>query len=165
MKLSTKQLTLYGVMAALTCVVTMFLSIPSFNTGGYLNLGDGVIMLTSFLFGPWAGACVGSIGSALADLLKGYVVYAPITFVVKGLEGLFAGLIYVNLRKTNMARALAGCIAGAWMAIGYAAAETFMYGFAGAIKEIPSNLAQGWVGALIAFILTIPLARMLKTEK
>ncbi|MBR7188906.1 MAG: ECF transporter S component, partial [Clostridia bacterium] len=51
---STFRIVLVALFAALTCVATMFLRIPS-PTGGYLNLGDGIALLSAFLLGPWLG--------------------------------------------------------------------------------------------------------------
>ena len=61
-----------ALMAALACVATMVIRVPS-PTGGYMNLGDTVVLLGAFLLGPWYGALAGGIGSALADVLSGYM--------------------------------------------------------------------------------------------
>ena len=39
---------------------------------GYAHLGDSVILITAYLFGPVVGALAGGIGSAMADILTGY---------------------------------------------------------------------------------------------
>ena len=48
---STFKLVLTSLFAALTCVATMFLRIPS-PLSGYLNLGDGFALMAAFLLGP-----------------------------------------------------------------------------------------------------------------
>ena len=70
----TRALVMTGLFAALGCVATLVLQIPS-PTGGYLNLGDTVVILGAYLLGPALGAAAGGVGPALADLLSGYTVY------------------------------------------------------------------------------------------
>ena len=70
----TRMLVQAGALAALSCAATMVLRIPS-PTGGYLNLGDAVVLLGAYLLGPAWGALAGGIGPALADLLAGYAAY------------------------------------------------------------------------------------------
>ena len=78
----TRMLVQAGALAALGCAATMVLRIPS-PTGGYLNLGDAVVLLGAYLLGPAWGALAGGIGPALADLLAGYAAYVPATLVIK----------------------------------------------------------------------------------
>ena len=66
----TKRLVLTGLFAAMGCVATMVLMVPS-PTGGYMNLGDAVVLLGAYLLGPVWGAVAGGVGPALADLLSG----------------------------------------------------------------------------------------------
>ena len=44
-----------GLFAALGCVATMVLQVPSPN-GGYMNLGDAVVILGAWLLGPAVAA-------------------------------------------------------------------------------------------------------------
>ena len=72
--------------AALIFVLTKFVSIP---TGiGYVHLGDAAIYLAAaFLPTPYAMAAAG-IGGAMSDLVGGYFVYIPVTFIIKALLAL-----------------------------------------------------------------------------
>ena len=129
-----KTLIRYSVLMALTTVMTMAIHIPTVNTNGYLNLGDMVIFIAALTMGKKAGFIVGGIGSAMADLLLGYTHYAPITLIVKGLEGYIAGIIL----ERNIGRKrpiIATTIGGIFMAFGYFVAEIFMYG-KGAVASI-----------------------------
>ena len=47
----TRMLVMAGLFAALGCVATMVLQVPS-PTGGYMNLGDTVVLLGAYLLGP-----------------------------------------------------------------------------------------------------------------
>ena len=80
---------LCGVFAALVFIGTQ-IRIPT--AIGYINLGDGVILIASYFIGP-AAFFPGAIGSALSDLIAGYPMYIAPTFLIKGLMGLVAALI------------------------------------------------------------------------
>lgn len=151
-EMNTKTITRMAILMALTTVMTMVVHIPTFGTNGYLNLGDMVVFLSAMMLGRKGGFIVGGLGSGLADMLLGYTHYAPITFIVKGLEGYIAGrLLETKLgQKTPI---IATTIGGIWMAFGYYFAETFMYGAKAAIASIPGNLLQGIIGAITAVLL------------
>ena len=59
-----RTLILAAMFAALTCVATMIIHIPS-PIGGYFNLGDCMVLLSAFVLGPVWGTAAGGIGSAL----------------------------------------------------------------------------------------------------
>ena len=61
----TRMVVMAAAFAALACVATMVVKVPS-PTGGYMNLGDTVVLLGGYLLGPAWGALAGSIGPALA---------------------------------------------------------------------------------------------------
>jgi hypothetical protein len=48
--------------------------------------------------GFWWGAAAGGIGSALADILGGYAMFAPVTLIAKGIEGGLAALAAKQVR-------------------------------------------------------------------
>ena len=66
-KLSLKKIVLAAMFAALACVATMVINIPIPATGGYINLGDCIVILSGWLLGGAYGAAAGGIGSMLAD--------------------------------------------------------------------------------------------------
>lgn len=142
--------------AALACVATMSIRIPTPGTGGYIHPGDAIVILSGVVLGPVWGLLAAGIGSALADLLGGYFIYVPITFVIKGLVALVAGLIYQNIGKTKKSRYTAVLLGGVadivLVAGGYFLCEFFMYG-AGAAASVPANIIQGVSGLIIAIVL------------
>lgn len=151
-EMKTKEITRMAVLMALTTVMTMVIQIPTIGTNGYLNLGDMVVFLAALTLGKKGGFIVGGVGSALADLLLGYTHYAPITLIVKGLEGYIAGTVFET--KLGQRTPIIGtAIGGIWMAFGYYFAESFMYGMKAALASIPGNLMQGLLGAVTATIL------------
>lgn len=88
-----KRLVLAALFAALACVATMSIRIPTPGTNGYIHSGDAIVILSGVILGPVWGLLAGGIGSALSDLIGGYFMYVPVTFVIKGLIALIAGLI------------------------------------------------------------------------
>jgi len=142
---------LVAMMIALTAACTWLTRIPGIVPNGYVNFGDTILMFTAFILGPIAGFAVGSFGSALADVLLGFPGYAPITFVVKGLEGLVCGLIY---KKTKQKYALAASLSGGLLMVaGYFVAEYFYLGPAAAIADIFGNALQGVINAILVVLL------------
>ena len=104
------------------------------------------------MFGKKGGFLVGGIGSALADILLGWGVYAPITFIAKGLEGFVAGYLMEKSwgKRFPILPAIAG---GIVMAGGYYGAEIFMYGAKAALVNFPANILQGLFGAGVAVVM------------
>lgn len=151
-----KKLILAALFAALSCVATMSIRIPTPGTGGYIHPGDAIVILSGVILGPVWGFFAGGIGSALSDLIGGYFVYVPITFVIKGLVALAAGLLYQKVGKTQKSRYAAVVLGGVadiiLVAGGYFVCEYFIYG-AGAAASIPANIIQGIGGVVISCIL------------
>ena len=151
-----KKLIMNGLMIALVFLATYFTRIPTMILpGGYFNLGDAVIILAAFLLGPTGGLIAGAAGSALADLAAAALLFAPITFVVKGIEGLLVGLLTSKIRKTGAlehGRLIISTIAGAAvMIIGYFLAEALLlgifneaFGLTAAVAELLPNSLQGY---------------------
>lgn len=156
MNSNLKKLVMTALFAALACVATMAIQIPTPGTGGYIHPGDAIVILSGVVLGPVYGLLAGGIGSAMADLLSGYFVYVPITFAIKGLVALVSGLIFQRLGKDNKSRYMAVILSGIvdiiFVAGGYFVCELPMYG-SGAAASIPSNIIQGVSGLIIACVL------------
>ena len=152
------QISLMAIMSALVMVGTLIVRIPNMM-GGYFNVGDVMIFVTALTFGPFVGGVSGGLGSALADLMGGYVVFALPTFIIKGLEGLIAGLI--TNKKRIFRDVLAVIFAGVEMITGYFLVELYLYGIGGAIGEVLANIGQIAVGGLIGIPVALILRRRL----
>ena len=76
-----KKIVVSALLAALTCVATMIIKIPS-PLKGYINLGDCIVLVSGWLLTPGWGFLAAGLGSALADLFSGYIIYAPATLWV-----------------------------------------------------------------------------------
>lgn len=156
MNSNLKKIVMTALFAALACVATMSIRIPTPGTGGYIHPGDAIVILSGIVLGPVYGLLAGGIGSAMADLLGGYFVYVPITFAIKGLVALVSGLIFQKFGKDNKSRymtvILGGIIDIIFVAGGYFICEFPMYG-SGAAASIPANIIQGVSGLIIACVL------------
>ena len=159
MNSNLKKIVMTALFAALACVATMSIRIPTPGTGGYIHPGDAIVILSGVVLGPSYGLLAAGIGSAMSDLLGGYFVYVPITFVIKGLVSLCSALLYRKVGKNSKSRYTAVILGGVadiiLVAGGYCLCEYFIYG-AGAFASVPANLIQG-VGGLILSAVLYPI--------
>lgn len=170
MKKNSRKTVLSALFAALVCVTTMAVQIPS-PMNGYVNLGDCFVLLSGWLLGPLYGFCAAGIGSALADLFLGYAYYAPASFIIKGLTAVIAVLLLRALKKAFkryalLARLLSSAAAETFMVLGY-----FLYAWLilgkglAAAASIPGNIVQGIIGIAASVILIELFNRIKLTEK
>ncbi|MDF2886468.1 MAG: hypothetical protein K0R23_853 [Lacrimispora sp.] len=171
----TKKLVFSALMAALTTVATMVIHIPT-ATNGYIHLGDGMVLLSGIILGPLTGAVAGGGGSMMADLISGYVFYAPATFVIKALAAFSGGYLYRKLTRNRqkaqfwvLSFLIAGIVSSSIITGGYFIYELIVYNRSAAIINIPFNLVQNLFslivsGALLPFLLRIHEIRSLSLE-
>ena len=154
-KQKSRMLVLSALLSALTCAATMVLVVPS-PSGGYMNLGDAVVLLGACLLGPVWGAAAGSVGAVLADLLAGFPMYIPATLIIKAGMGLLAGRLYQVLKRKKWAVPVCGAAAESVMVVGYWLYDGFLIGsLAGSAVGIPANLMQAFLG-VAASTLMVP---------
>lgn len=160
-----RKLVMSALLAALTCVATLLIQIPS-PMQGYVNLGDCFVLLSGWLLGSVYGAAAGGIGSMLADLISGYAFYAPGTLVIKGAMAAVAALVLRALGGQKKSYVVGGLLAECWMVLGYFlyAALIFGEGLAAALS-IPGNVVQGVIGLVAGLALVAMLTRMRLTER
>lgn len=150
-----RALALHGIFAAAIAVLTLFASIPlpASSSGAYLNAGDAAVYAAAWALGPVGGAIAAGIGSALADILHGAIIYAPATLIIKALMGLVCGLLLKRLRLA------APAIAGLIMPAGYFAYEFFIAREA-ALFGLWTNMIQYVFGAVAGIVLILALSRV-----
>jgi len=169
----TKKLILTALMAAITCIGTMIIKVPT-PTNGYIHPGDGFVLLSGLLLGPIYGSLAAGIGSALSDLIGGYFVYVPATFIIKAATALVACLIFSGITKLlakqkqtaakdMVALITAGIFGETVMVLGYFIFEIFMLaianqtsiqaGIISAIAGVIPNIIQAVFGIIIATVL------------
>lgn len=155
MNKETKRLVTAALLAAMTCVATMVIKVPS-PLNGYLNLGDCIVLLAGWMLSPALAFLSAGLGSALADVFSGYVTYAIPTFIIKGLMALIAfyGFKLLNKRLGDvLSRIISGISAEITMILGYYLFEGFLYGFIPSAVNIPANAVQGVAGLVLGVLL------------
>ena len=153
-----RTLILAAMFAALTCVATMIIHIPS-PIGGYFNLGDCMVLLSAFVLGPVWGTAAGGI--------CGYFVYAPGTLVIKALMALAAALIFCAFAKngSRFGKTFSGSLLGSVaaeiiMVVGYFLYELPLFGYAPSLESaVTTNLPQAAVGLVAGMALFTLLDR------
>ncbi|MBE6891951.1 MAG: ECF transporter S component [Ruminococcaceae bacterium] len=151
----TKKIVLASMLGALTFIATIIIRVPM-PAVGYVNLGDCIVLLCGWILGPIYGAISAGLGSAIADLSAGYVVYAPATFVIKALMAVAAYYIGVKLAKSEknfVLKLLSAIVAEIIMICGYFVYESFLGGIAMAAGNILFNSIQGVFGLIAGVVL------------
>ena len=153
--MKTKKIVIAALIAAIICVVTMIVKVPS-PLKGYINLGDGIVLIAGWILSPAYGFLAAGIGSAMADVFSGYILYAPATFIIKGTMALVAFYGYKLLHKKLgdiSGRIISGAVAEVLMVLGYYVFEGFLYGFIPSVVNIPANGVQAFAGLVMAVVL------------
>ena len=169
-----------AVFSALVFVATIVIAIPSVSTSGYVNFGDTVIFIASAFLGPLGGFVAGGVGSMLADLMYS-PVWMPVTFIVKGLEGLVAGVLFkvlsslIKNKKIALPVALstAFLVGAVEMIVGYylggaiilgASSGDWAVAFTSSAVDIPGNCLQGGVSVLVGGAISLLLCKIPYTK-
>lgn len=176
--ISTKKIVLTSLMAALTIVgsairITMPIDIAGTTS---FHLGNIMCALSGILLGPWLGGLAAGLGSFLYDMTNPlYVSEAWITFLTKGIYGLFPGLIML-LWKNKWGYLKAG-IAAASGALAYAAAYLAKtYWWSGIFKQgltheaailtviskIPATTFNAVIAIIFAPVLAVSIRKALE---
>lgn len=160
-----------AMMTAMVMIATTFFKIP--NAMGYIHLGDGFVLLAAIIL-PKKYACfAGGVGAGFADIYGGYSVWAPWTFVIKIIMVLIVQFFFDFLTKRASKGSHVAKVAGIpfaeffayilailWTVSGYYVAQGFIYGnWATPIADVPGNILQASVGAVIAILLSVTLGK------
>lgn len=130
--------------------------------GGLMHLGTLMGLIIAILFGKHYGAIASGFGMGIFDVLGGWMLWAPGTFVVRLLMGYVVGLLAYDKQKgqgghlvKNIIALFGGLIV---MVVGYYFYEgIFLTDLNAAFLSIPGNLIQFALGAL-----SIPIAFALR---
>lgn len=150
-KVNVTDIAITGVCIALTLVATAFINIrlPIAANGGLVHLGNVPLFLAAIIYGKKTGAFAGAFGMGLFDLLSGWTLWAPFTFVIVGLMGYTVGIITENRVgfRWNVLAIAAACVI---KVVGYYIAEGIIYSnWVAPALSIPGNLVQVGVAAVI----------------
>jgi uncharacterized membrane protein len=156
---SVQFLTVTAIFVALTYIFTAFINVrlPIAANGGLIHLGNVPLFIGAIIFGKKTGAIAGGVGMGLFDLLSGWTLWAPFTFVIVALMGFTVGKLtekHQNFKWYVIAIA-AACVI---KVVGYYIAEVVIYGNPfSPVTSIPGNLVQIGVAAVITLIVIAPL--------
>lgn len=144
---------------AVTVAISRFFIIPVPMTHGNINLCDAGIFISAILLGPKVGGVVGGASGFLLDLISGYGQYMWFSLIVHGAEGLIVGLIAGKNADRKWTKLIAVSVGIAIMVVGYFVADSVLYNLYAGYIRIGTNLIQGLVGALIAYLVTPKLKK------
>ena len=149
------RMSIVAVTTALVAVITIAIRIPT-PLGGYVSLCDVAVTFVSYTFGPITGLIAGGLGTAIADLVGGFGQWAPVSFVVHGLEALIIALIVRINPDSLFYRIVSALVAVVIVAGGYfLLTGAFLVGFGAALPEVPANIVQSAVGVLLGLPLSL----------
>lgn len=160
-RLTTRDITLVGVMAALVFAGTYFFKLPSPLTMGYTHLGDCMIFLTVYLFGWKKGALAGAIGATLSDVLGGFVVWIVPTFFIKFIMAMVAGILYEKLvSKGKYFFLFTFTLGGILQILLYTLVKVAYFGLPTALGGIPGLAVQTGCGIVISSVMIIYMEKL-----
>lgn len=144
-KITVREITLIGLMAAMVYVTSAFLQIPIPTAIGNtrLHMGNVLCQLSGLLLGPISGGLAAGIGSAFFDLTNpAYITSAPLTFLFKFLMAWVTGTLY-----------------GKWQNKGNIILYTSIAAASGAVTYVILYLAKSFISSY--FFLQMPMEAVL----
>lgn len=109
-KITVRDMSMVGLMAAMVFASTMFLSIKGIPTPTgpvMLKTANAICLLGGLLFGGWRGGLAAGFGSAIFDLMSEYAAEAPITLLRFFLFAFVCGVIaWWGRRPPSLGRAI-----------------------------------------------------------
>lgn len=159
-RISTREIVTDALMIALTYIFTAFINVrlPIAANGGLIHLGNVPLFLAAIIFGKRTGALAGAFGMGLFDLLSGWYLWSPFTFVIAGFMGWTVGKV-TEKHHGFFRNVLAVMLACVIKIAGYYIAEGFIYGnWIAPLTSIPGNLVQIGVAAVVV----LPVAERLR---
>ena len=174
---TTRKIAFAAMMAALTAAgsalrITMPLSIAGTTS---FHLGNIMCALSGILLGPWLGGLAAGMGSAMYDMFNpAYIDEAWLTFLMKGIYGLAAGVISgVGKKEPTYLKSTLGALSGALCyAVLYLLKSYYkaiwIQGVAvsGAwvvvVDKLPATIFNGVVAVIFAPFLAVAISKALK---
>jgi len=163
----TAELALNGLLIAIVFISTYFIQfqLPFSATGGLVHVGNVALFTIAIVFGPRRGAIAGAFGMGLFDILSGWFVWAPFTFIVRGVMGFIIGMIAQkgkdSPQKSVLFSIIAILVSSVWMIAGYYATEVILYGnLLAPLNSVPGNITQITIGLMAAVPLSLSLRKL-----
>lgn len=162
----TFDLIITSMLIALVFIATVMLNIklPITANGGLVHLGTAVLFISSILFGPKKGAIAGAVGMGLFDLVGPWILWAPITFLARGLQGYIVGKIAWSKGRKGSSLALnlfATIVSIPFMLAVYYLGEAIIFkSWIVPAASIPGNIVQNVVGLCVAIPVCIVMKKI-----
>lgn len=93
------KIVLTAFMITLTFIAGSVIKIPIIN--GFIQVGDCMVLIGAVLLGKKRGALSGAIGMCFVDIAAGYLIWAPFTFIIKGLIAYLVAIILEKAKNIN----------------------------------------------------------------
>lgn len=169
-KITIREITLVGLMAAMVYVASAFLQIPIPTAIGNtrLHMGNVMCLLSGLLLGPiWGGLSAG-IGSVFFDLTNpAYISSAPFTFVFKFFMAWICGILYLkwSTKKKTVVYSSIAATAGALSYVALYLLKSFFESyvflqlpFQAVILSVSQKGVVSVINGIIAVIVAVPLS-------
>lgn len=163
-KITTQELVITAVFIAMVYVATWLINIrlPLVGSGGLIHLGNVPLFIGAMLFGKRTGAISGAVGMGLFDLMSGWTVWAPFTFVIVGLMGYVVGYFAEKKPIKNAVLNDVTAMVSALIIklVGYYFAEVILLGnWLAPFGSMPGNILQVGFAAIVA-VAAAPVLRI-----
>lgn len=163
-KIGIKEIVITALFIALVFVFTAFINIrlPIGGNGGLIHLGNIPLFIAAIVFGKRTGCIAGAVGMGLFDVVSGWAIWAPFTFVIVGLMGFMVGLITEKKKSHRFAwYTLAIVVALVIKIVGYYFTEVILYhNFVVPFASIPGNVIQVSFAGIVTLIIAYPLCKI-----
>ncbi len=157
----TFNIVLTGLLAAIIFILTFInIKLPISINGGLIHLGGVGLIVASYILMPKNAGLAAGIGMGLFDILGGYTIWAPFTFVIRFIQGYITSKLLTKKGGKNeiIALILSSIIA----IVGYYIAEVILYGnFIAPLTSIPGEVILSVAGISIG----LPLSKILIKNK
>lgn len=170
-KITVKELSFIGIMAALVYVTSAFLQIPIPTAIGStrLHMGNVMCLLSGLLLGPVQGGLAAGIGSMFFDLTNpAYIASAPFTLLFKFLMAWICGTV-ARLGKEQLWALVVGATVGAVSYVLLYLGKSFIEDYfvlglplEGVILSLGTKALTSTVNGVIAATVSVPLNLLLK---
>lgn len=171
-KITLKQMTMTGLMAATVYVSSALLQIPipTAIDNTRLHMGNVMCLLSGLLLGPWQGGLAAGIGSMFFDLTNpAYIASAPFTFLFKFLMAWVCGKLAFLSSPGRSVRFLLGSLWGSALYVILYLSKSFVEHYfvlrlplEAVLLTLSQKAAVSGANAVVAVCVAVPLGLTLK---
>lgn len=151
--MTTKRIVINAILSAVIMVSTLYINFPILpSTGGLIHFGNIFIFLIALVLGM-NYSLAGAIGLTIFDLISGYAIWAPATFIARFLMALVVSK--VGYRETNYFKVVGSQVLGSIICVGvyYFYEALFITNFATAILSATADSITLLISIIVVTIL------------